>query len=74
MGHILTECTPEVMIIWRLAEKLWKKKMPDWPMIYCVGAVIVCALADFKTLEEDKLTGANQLYRIIVSDSVTVTQ
>ncbi|KZP29259.1 hypothetical protein FIBSPDRAFT_727733, partial [Athelia psychrophila] len=70
MDHILTECTtPEVKIIWSLAEKLWRKKMPTWPKIYCAGAVMACALADFRTPEGDKLTGANRLYRIIVSES-----
>lgn len=70
MDHILTECrSPEVDIIWGLAEKLWKKKMPTWPKINCAGAVMACALADFQTPEGDKLAGANQLYRIIVSES-----
>ncbi|KZP21144.1 ribonuclease H-like protein [Athelia psychrophila] len=70
MDHILTECkAPEGKIIWELAEKLWKKKIPHWPKIYCAGAVMACALADFRTPEGDKLTGANRLYRIIVSES-----
>jgi len=70
MDHILTECTaPEVKIIWKLAEILWRKKMDTWPAINNTGAVLACAMIDFTTPQGKSLTGANRLYRIIISES-----
>lgn len=34
LDHILLECCePEGEIIWELAEKMWRKKMPIWPQL-----------------------------------------
>lgn len=70
MDHILTSClAPEVKIIWMLAERLWRKKMNFWPEIKNAGAVMACALADFQSSKGKKQTGANRLYRILISES-----
>ncbi|KZP05599.1 RnaseH-domain-containing protein, partial [Athelia psychrophila] len=70
MDHILTECdSPEVNTIWPLAEKLWRKKMPNWPEIRNTASILACGLAEYKTEDGKKLTGSNRLYRIIISES-----
>lgn len=70
MDHILTECeAPEVKTIWNLAEKLWKMKMSTWPGIRNAASILACGLADFRSPNGKKLTGANRLYRIIIFES-----
>lgn len=70
MDHILLECSdPMAKVVWRLAETLWKKKMPTWPVLKNMGSIIACTLASFKSPEGKILAGANRLYRIIISES-----
>lgn len=70
IDHILTKCnSPEVRIIWKLAKELWMKKQNKWPEIKNASSILACGLAEFKTADGKKLTGANRLYRILISES-----
>ncbi|KZP16390.1 hypothetical protein FIBSPDRAFT_958113 [Athelia psychrophila] len=70
LDHILLGCAePEVDIIWKLAEKLWRKKMPVWPKLRNVGSIVACTMAKFKDNKGKPLAGANRLYRILISES-----
>ncbi|KZP28250.1 RnaseH-domain-containing protein [Athelia psychrophila] len=70
LDHILLECCePEGQMIWKLAERLWRKKMPVWPQLRNAGSIIACTMACFKSEEGKILAGANRLYRILISES-----
>lgn len=70
LDHILLECCePEGKIIWKLAEQLWKKKMPVWPELRNAGSIVASSMAMFKLEDGKILAGANRLYRILISES-----
>ncbi|KZP11171.1 ribonuclease H-like protein [Athelia psychrophila] len=70
MDHILLKCQePGREIIWDLAERLWRMKMPGWPRLRNMGSITACTMAKFKTADGKHLAGANRLYRILITES-----
>ena len=71
MEHILTECRETGQeYIWRATEELWKKKHPKW-VKPSLGTILGCGLANFHPNESKyRLTGANRLYLILVSEAM----
>ena len=70
MEHILTECQATGQAeIWRLAEELWALRGLPWTQPR-FGTILGCGLAAFHSEGGDqKLTGANRLYAILMSES-----
>ena len=70
MEHILTECRATSQAeIWKLAEELWLLHSLPWTMPR-FGTILGYGLAMYQSEEgNQKLTGANCLYAIIVSES-----
>ena len=70
MEHILTECRATGQAeIWKLAEELWSLRGLPWTTPR-LGTILGCGLAAYQLEEGNcKLTGANRLYAIIVSES-----
>lgn len=70
MTHVLTECDiPGREHVWRLAKSLWLKKNDTWPEIKNLGSITRCGLADFRKNDNTPDTGANRLYRILISEA-----
>ncbi|KAK0463726.1 ribonuclease H-like protein [Desarmillaria tabescens] len=69
MEHILTECAiPGQLIVWSLAEELWRKKNATWPGI-SLGKVLACGLSCFSNDKGKIVAERSRLYEIIVSES-----
>ncbi|KAI0784354.1 ribonuclease H-like domain-containing protein [Abortiporus biennis] len=69
MNHILTDCDAlGQKIIWKLAEKLWRKRDQRWSKI-STGIILACNLNEFKNRKGKISLGLNRLYRIPMSES-----
>lgn len=70
MEHILTECQATGQAeIWRLAEELWALQGLPWTTPR-FGTILGCGLAAYQSEDRNyKLTGANRLYAILISES-----
>lgn len=69
MGHILTECrAPGQSQLWGLTRELWVKKHPTWSHP-TLGVVLACAAAAFSSEEGKPLSGANRLFRILMTET-----
>jgi hypothetical protein len=71
MEHVLTECRASGQdIIWNLAKELWAIRGLPWikPRF---GTILGCGLGDFRAGHDEnvRLTGANHLYAILLSES-----
>ena len=70
MTHILTECQASGQeTIWKLAKELWDMRGLPWtdPKL---GTILGCGLSDFHPEnKKTRLTGANRLYAILMSES-----
>ena len=71
MEHILTECKASGQeVIWNLASELWALRGLPWnkPRF---GTILGCGFGDFHPENEKatRLTGANRLYAILLSES-----
>ena len=70
LAHILLECEASGQsIIWPLAHELWLKKKLPWPTL-SLGLVLGCAISDFHDPTGHSLLSANQLFTIIISESM----
>ncbi|KAJ7927927.1 hypothetical protein B0H13DRAFT_1860965 [Mycena leptocephala] len=70
MEHILLKCRrPGQAVVWQLAQEIWQKKHPTWPVL-SMGSILGCGLASIRDDKGRKLPGATWLYRILVSESV----
>jgi len=70
MEHILTECdVPGQGLIWNLTKALWLKKQGSWPNRLNMGNIIGCSLIEVKSQDGEHQTGAERLYRIIMSEA-----
>ncbi|KAJ7136376.1 ribonuclease H-like protein [Mycena crocata] len=69
MEHILLECNaPGRELLWSLAKKLWELKGYQWPeMSY--GTIFACGLADVRDSRGKRDSGANRLFRILISET-----
>ncbi|EPS93199.1 hypothetical protein FOMPIDRAFT_1136670 [Fomitopsis schrenkii] len=70
IGHILTQCqAPGQSIIWRLTEKLWRRKNLAWPGV-TLEAILSAPLRTWtKDGEKKKQEGATRLWRILLTES-----
>ena len=70
MEHILTECQATGQAeIWKLAKELWSLHGLPW-IAPRFGTILGCGLAAYQSERGNhKLTGANRLYAILVSES-----
>ncbi|KAF9542898.1 RnaseH-domain-containing protein [Agrocybe pediades] len=70
LEHILTECRASGQeIIWKLVEETWSKKSKKWKRP-TLGLILGCGLANFHPERGKKrLTGANRLWAILISES-----
>jgi len=70
MEHILTECRATGQAeIWKLAKELWSLRGLPW-IAPRFGTILGCGLAAYQSERGNhKLTGANRLYAILVSES-----
>jgi ribonuclease HI len=67
--HVLLECTaPGQSTIWNLAEELWRMTGYDWPDLR-VGTILGSALSNFKRDGRKRDTGANRLFKILITES-----
>lgn len=69
LEHILIECqAPERELVWDLAKELFSKKGLRWPELR-FGTILGCGHSNFKDSEGRRRTGANRLYKILISES-----
>ncbi|KAJ7805957.1 ribonuclease H-like protein [Mycena leptocephala] len=70
MEHILLKCSkPGQAEVWQLAQEMWQKKHPTWPVL-SMGSILGCGLASIRDDKGHKLPGVTRLYRILVSESM----
>ncbi|KAJ7729024.1 hypothetical protein B0H16DRAFT_1470217 [Mycena metata] len=55
--------------VWSLAETLWLKKHPSWPVL-SLGSILDCGLTTFSDENKRPLPGTSRLYRILISESL----
>ncbi|KAJ7940068.1 hypothetical protein B0H13DRAFT_2226252 [Mycena leptocephala] len=55
-------------LIWNLCRELWKMKFPEMPDL-SIGLIFRCGLAEVKNSKGKKVTEANRLFKILVSES-----
>ncbi|KAJ7724596.1 hypothetical protein DFH07DRAFT_724112, partial [Mycena maculata] len=68
--HILFNCShPEQAIVWRLAGEFWAKKLGSPLLAPSLGMVLGSVLTMFEEEMNAKPSGANRLYRILVTES-----
>ncbi|EPT02327.1 hypothetical protein FOMPIDRAFT_1108628, partial [Fomitopsis schrenkii] len=70
IDHILTQCqAPGQDTVWRLTEKLWRKKNIAWPGV-TLEAILSAPLRTWKKEgEKKKQEGATRLWRILLTES-----
>ncbi|KAJ7759354.1 hypothetical protein DFH07DRAFT_957968 [Mycena maculata] len=70
LQHILFECSrPGQAIVWRLASEFWAGKLGSPLPTPSLGMVLGSALTSFEEETKSKPSGANRLYRILITES-----
>ncbi|KAJ7239221.1 hypothetical protein B0H12DRAFT_1025321 [Mycena haematopus] len=69
MEHILTECeAPGRRKLWDMAQTLWEMRGYQWPEV-TIGGILACGFAEVEDARGKKDSGANRLYRILISET-----
>ncbi|KAJ7325763.1 hypothetical protein DFH08DRAFT_711140 [Mycena albidolilacea] len=69
MEHSLVECdAPGREQLWNLAKSHWEKKGYEWPEV-SIGSILACSFSEAKSANGKKERGADQLYRILISET-----
>ncbi|KZW01606.1 hypothetical protein EXIGLDRAFT_602731 [Exidia glandulosa HHB12029] len=69
LQHILFECTsPEATSIWQIAAAFMEPRIEQWPDL-SVGAIMGCALLEFRDEEGRTDDGLTRVMRIVISES-----
>ncbi|KAJ7806638.1 hypothetical protein B0H14DRAFT_3767615 [Mycena olivaceomarginata] len=69
MEHTLVECdAPGRENLWDLAKELWELKGHQWPNI-SIGSILACGFANIVDAAGRQDRGANQLFRVLISET-----
>ncbi|KAJ7636504.1 hypothetical protein FB45DRAFT_1001578 [Roridomyces roridus] len=69
LEHILLECdAPGREKMWSLAQQLWEMKGYSWPEV-SLGGILACGFAGVHDASGKKDSGADRLFRILISET-----